>query len=925
MTKEMEIYAFRKQLLRQLPQRLNENFRLSFNIIEDVEKDMPERIEDDAEVERRFVIYKYRELLNQAIFTEQSIYATGAEEDSYDLHSPVDFPLPPYDEVPLSPGTDEIRLLQLLPGNYIDPIHCNLFQVDSVSLYEYEALSYVWGSTENTQVIYVNDWEMGITKSLEAALRSLRYQNTPRLLWADAICLDQSSNAEKSSQVRKMGDIYEAAKRVLVFLGPKSSATGAIFDFFETGYFQLPDLGQNNRQGELAGLEPAAYLIEHHLPLLKSFMGLLFRPWFSRAWVRQEYIRATEVPVLYCGRRHIDFPKDAFNLLCEAVFHLPTILTQPMSVVLPACSFHEVYARAVSVFQTMNSANQYPQRVDAWLFNEGVNGCKASDPKDLIFSICGLFDSTAGSILKADYFQTVEDTFLRASAWILMMEQSPRILIQYPPMNGEGIPSWVLDFTKARPTSKHSEFAATSETNTIILPGDREDDKEAREEEISGDGKGNVTTGGNYGHTNSPLPGDLVRENEENIDYKGLGNHKGEIDREAEQHKSCLGEAGTMDTLQKREQKSHQMEEDCYHSKSQEHIEEEPDKRCEEEPEVSETPTIYCSIYQQVLSMPGIEFDTIEHIYDISSKSRLDAARQLWQLEKLFLFDGRTDNRKESSGIMSLHRQAYILQWAVKIPMNHKIIRLIPQSEHYLEFLDAELEEYVEQLDTELLEDLLGALLFDFEALDSELRSQPLPSSDNIFGHDHSLSNGRSLRVPQYSNLRAHVLTSDECQNTLLCEHLRHIATEVLPSLLQSPEPPWSPRRDSFASQTTESDTSEYSSTPMLHSLPRTHLDLLQGWENEREDIFSQLFRSCCFFRTKQGFPGLGAFGLKGLQIGDVVIMLNGIPMPMILRKHHEEHHWRLVGPAVVRGIMNGELIELNREGVLDGKMFKIK
>ncbi|KAF2733188.1 HET-domain-containing protein, partial [Polyplosphaeria fusca] len=113
------------------------------------------------------------------------------------------------------------RLLQLLPGEYDEPITCNLFPIDSVELYEYEALSYVWGQVNNSSIIHVNDWEMLITENLEVALRSLRLEHEPRLLWIDAICINQSSVTEKTSQVAKMGDIYKAAKRVLVFLGPE--------------------------------------------------------------------------------------------------------------------------------------------------------------------------------------------------------------------------------------------------------------------------------------------------------------------------------------------------------------------------------------------------------------------------------------------------------------------------------------------------------------------------------------------------------------------------------------------------------------------------------------------------------------------------------------------------------------------------------
>ena len=72
-----------------------------------------------------------------------------------------------------------------------------------------------------------------ISKSLSAALvriftfckdRSRYYPHEwqwgRRLhVWADAICIDQSNNEEKASQVTLMSEIYKRANKVMVYLG----------------------------------------------------------------------------------------------------------------------------------------------------------------------------------------------------------------------------------------------------------------------------------------------------------------------------------------------------------------------------------------------------------------------------------------------------------------------------------------------------------------------------------------------------------------------------------------------------------------------------------------------------------------------------------------------------------------------------------
>ncbi|KUJ08242.1 heterokaryon incompatibility, partial [Mollisia scopiformis] len=97
---------------------------------------------------------------------------------------------------------------------------------------KYEALSYVWGSEENPATICVCDksddspfstrktWtSMPITRNLEVALRHLRYSVRRRVLWVDAICINQRDDEEKGRQLPRMGDIYQRARSVAIWLG----------------------------------------------------------------------------------------------------------------------------------------------------------------------------------------------------------------------------------------------------------------------------------------------------------------------------------------------------------------------------------------------------------------------------------------------------------------------------------------------------------------------------------------------------------------------------------------------------------------------------------------------------------------------------------------------------------------------------------
>lgn len=92
---------------------------------------------------------------------------------------------------------DAIRLLRLLKGSEGQPIRCELFEtyLDKAKGMDYEALSYVWGTGQTSDKIWLDGYPFKVTKNLYKALEHLRRLNEDRLLWVDAICIDQSYDA----------------------------------------------------------------------------------------------------------------------------------------------------------------------------------------------------------------------------------------------------------------------------------------------------------------------------------------------------------------------------------------------------------------------------------------------------------------------------------------------------------------------------------------------------------------------------------------------------------------------------------------------------------------------------------------------------------------------------------------------------------
>lgn len=125
-----------------------------------------------------------------------------------------------FQQVKLAPF-DEIRLVDIQPGNLQDEIHCNTSAHSLESPPEYEALSYVWGDPEKPKpVIHLNGiTNFPITANLFRALRQLRYEDRPRRMWIDQLCINQTDHEERRSQVRQMSFIFERAQRVCLWLG----------------------------------------------------------------------------------------------------------------------------------------------------------------------------------------------------------------------------------------------------------------------------------------------------------------------------------------------------------------------------------------------------------------------------------------------------------------------------------------------------------------------------------------------------------------------------------------------------------------------------------------------------------------------------------------------------------------------------------
>ncbi|KAI4281776.1 MAG: hypothetical protein L6R38_003431 [Xanthoria sp. 2 TBL-2021] len=239
----------------------------------------------------------------------------------------------PYKYAPLNEDT-EIRLLTLLPDWFEAPIHISL-EINVLSdgeVPEFEALSYVWGDASDLLDIFLEtspskrpelretddidsiEWRtLRVTKNLFEALKHLRLEDRPRVLWIDAICVDQQNLEERGHQVLRMPNIYTSAKGVIVWLGPESDDTAIAMNAIQdlgsriTVDWDLQTMAPASESDFDPDSEKSYGAVEPSPQVWRSIHNLLGRAWFERLWIIQEVCLAGKNTHVVCGSVKISY------------------------------------------------------------------------------------------------------------------------------------------------------------------------------------------------------------------------------------------------------------------------------------------------------------------------------------------------------------------------------------------------------------------------------------------------------------------------------------------------------------------------------------------------------------------------------------------------------------------------------------------
>lgn len=162
----------------------------------------------------------------------------------------------------------------------------------------FTALSYACGNRSMQYKVDIDGHEIPVTTNLFhffkhiSTIHGKERRNADEYFWIDAVCINQTDDAERAQQVAFFPKIYRKAVEVLVWLGPAYQDS----DIFMQALTEHRDNAITKKS--------LARFCNHRGG--RALVELCSRKYWTRLWTFQELCIGTEVTIL-CGRRSISW------------------------------------------------------------------------------------------------------------------------------------------------------------------------------------------------------------------------------------------------------------------------------------------------------------------------------------------------------------------------------------------------------------------------------------------------------------------------------------------------------------------------------------------------------------------------------------------------------------------------------------------
>lgn len=342
----------------------------------------------------------------------------------------------------------QIRLLTLQPGSGNAILSCTLATafLDTPASPHYETISYVCGDQTIKATINLHGSQVNVPATAEAALRRLRRTDRPRVLWIDAICIDQENKAERGHQVGIMYEVYSKTSHNCIYLGPDNGNMTKVVRSMDAMLREISAVSMdradfdeifytNFKRGTRSDVLFSIHIAQSGL--LEFFEN----PWFTRLWVVQE-AALSRTSTYYRGQVHL--PRR--DVLQVAAWLLSSSAQLP--------SMTDAQLSGIANASRMLSAAQHPYR-GRWTLWEVLvmfAELESSDRRDAVFALIALWQmcsqtSVLPATLRPDYTLSVSEVFTSASKFVIQETDDLSLLqdVCASPIGKEddSWPSWV--------------------------------------------------------------------------------------------------------------------------------------------------------------------------------------------------------------------------------------------------------------------------------------------------------------------------------------------------------------------------------------------------------------------------------------------------------------------------------------------------
>ncbi|GAB1741780.1 hypothetical protein NU219Hw_g7189t1 [Hortaea werneckii] len=323
---------------------------------------------------------------------------------------------------PLDNESLEIRLLTVYPATDPSevPVKCSLSHANlsKEPKPEYETISYTWGKSTERKTVIIDDISLEVPVSAERAIRRMRLRDQERVLWIDAICVNQADTSERNHQVGIMAEIYSNTTQGLIWLGEADDSTEKALESISAACAELGAKTNHDLYAEAVGdtshlLEPLGFA-----PDFAALVCFFQLPWFGRRWVIQEALLAPSSQCII-GKLEISWANTLRGTVW--ILHKARLLPGYEGFVQAAISVLYIWVMAGNMQAGKHLSLEY-------IMSSSL-GSKVGDERDTIYALLGLWlklqhQTKPHPLLAPDYHKSPEAAICDATRYIAAMDKN---------------------------------------------------------------------------------------------------------------------------------------------------------------------------------------------------------------------------------------------------------------------------------------------------------------------------------------------------------------------------------------------------------------------------------------------------------------------------------------------------------------------